>query len=215
MPLLLLLLHLTLSMRNRHCFVTATTNALAHLILLLPGHLHLAMALTLALATEIRSSNRLAGSAAMDTCSAIIAVTGPSSVPFAVSRWGRADVACCRINYSRCSPRISPAMEVSTREGFAFNGQQTGASFRLLPPFPPHGCLSSRCNDPNWERQVINMSSVRQLLAVQTFGISASNLPKMAPKLALSLGACPSSGRRLLPLPLPLTLTLPLHTGGD
>lgn len=28
--------------------------------------------------------------------------------------------------------------------------------------------------------------------AVQTFGISASNLPKMAPKLALSLGACPS-----------------------
>lgn len=64
------------------------------------------------------------------------------------------------------------------------------------------------------ERQVINMSSVRQLLAVQTFGISASNLPKMAPKLALSLGACPSSGRRLLPLSLPLTLTLPLHTGG-
>lgn len=137
MPLLLLLLHLTLSMRNRHCFVTATTNALAHLILLLPGHLHLAMAMALALATEIRSSNRLAGSAAMDTCSAIIAVTGPSSVPFAVSRWGRADVACCRINYSRCSPRISPAMEVSTRGGgFAFNGQQTGASFRLLPPSP-------------------------------------------------------------------------------
>lgn len=63
------------------------------------------------------------------------------------------------------------------------------------------------------ERQVINMSSVRQLLAVQTFGISASNLPKMAPKLALSLGACPKSGRRLLPLLLPLTLTLPLHTG--
>lgn len=149
MPLLLLLLHLTLSMRNRHCFVTATTNALAHLILLLPGHLHLAMAMALALATKIRSSNRLAGSAAMDTCSAIIAVTGPSSVPFAVSRWGRADVACCRINYSRCSPRISPAMEVSTGGGFAFNGQQTGASFRLLPPTPRHGCLSSRCNDPN------------------------------------------------------------------
>lgn len=130
MPLLLPLLHLTLSMRNRHCFVTATTNALAHMLCLLPGHLHLAMA------TEIRSSNRLAGSAAMDTCSAIIAVTGPSSVPFAVSRWGRADVACCRINYSRCSPRISPAMEVSTRGGFAFNGQQPGASFRLLPLSP-------------------------------------------------------------------------------
>lgn len=140
----LLLLHLTLSMRNLHCFVTATTNALAHLVLLVPGHLHLAISLTLA--TEIRSSNRLAGSAAMDTCSAIIAVTGPSSVPFAVSRWVRADVACCRINYSRCSLRISPAMEVSTGGGFAFNGQQTGASFRLL-----HSTVPPRCNDPNRE----------------------------------------------------------------
>lgn len=208
MPLLLLL-HLTLSMRNRHCFVTATTNALAHLVLLVPGHLHLAM--LLALATEIRSSNRQAGSAAMDTCSAIIAVTGPSSVPFAVSHWARADVACCRINYSRCSPRISPAMEVSTGEGFALllmASKQAQVFDYFTPQFPLVVMIPT-------ERQVINMSSVRQLLAVQTFGISASNLPKMAPKLALSLGACPSSGRRLLPLPLPLTLTLtlPLHTG--
>lgn len=104
----------------------------------------------------------------------------------------------------------------------AFNGQQRGASF---------GRGSSR-GTPSWlfvmiqtlgwagDKLLICLQCVSCRDAVQTFGISASNLPKMAPKLALSLGACPSGRRRLplplpLPLLLPLTLMLPLHTGGE